>query len=210
MGKRVGLFAISVLTMAAVPLLATTIPAGNTYSSLASWQTAVGTGNATDLTFNATTVPNGTKTPFTLGDFTFSGTGMTEENQQFEASTIHIASSIPVSAVLLWIDTPGGSGGSFSLTLSDGETSGSVPISMNTYHQYAVYYGFKGSTGITSIDVTGAGIGVGDLWYSTAGLTQPPPKRPDPTPEAATSLLMSGGLLLLFSTGRKLPPRNAV
>jgi len=216
MRKRVFCFAISVLTLTAVPLLAATIPAANTYSNLATWQSAVGAGNATELNFG--NVSNGSVTPYPLGSFSFSGAGMTEENQAFQASAIDITSSVTVTAVILWVDVPSGDNAtSFSLTLSDGETSGPVPITTDSRNRSAVFYGFTDTTGISSINVTGDGIfTIGDLWYSTAGLTggsPPPPNQPPPstpTSEAATYILTCGGLLLLFSLGRKLPPKQAV
>ena len=176
--------------------------AGST--ALNNWKAAL-TGSSTMLDFTTLT---GTETsPKTLGGFTFSGFSAVV-NQEFDGSNITITPpSGGETAIFLFVNDQSGrdTASSFTLTLSDGEASGSIPLSVGP--SGAEYYGFTTSSPITSVVLAASSgtLSIGELWYGTAqgsGGTEP-------TPEAATILLTAGGFFLLFGCQRKLFLRKA-
>ena len=194
---------IAVLILAAFCCIprADATPIANPYTTFSSWQAAL-SGTATDV-FSGASISNGTQTPYTLNGFTFSGTNMQESNEAFSGSTITITTpSGGETAIILYIIDQAGlnNAGSFTLTLSDSETSGSITLTGSPAHEW---YGFTDNTAITSLVVT-ANIGtlsIDDLQYGTSS------QASAPTAEAGTLLLTLGGLLILFGSGRKLLQR---
>jgi hypothetical protein len=172
-------------------------PITNPYTSFSSWQAAL-SGSATDLNFPS--IPNGSQTTYALGGFTFTGTNMQEANQAFSGSSITVtAPAGGETAMILYIQDQAGlnNATSFTITLSDGETSGPVTLPLNGH----VWYGFTDNTAITSLTVSvnsGSSLSIGDLEYGTSS------QASAPTAEAGTLLLTCGGLLILFGSGRKL------
>ena len=193
---------IAVLIAAAFSCIPRTdaTPIANPYTTLSSWQAAL-SGTATDLTF--TSISNGSQTSYTLGSFIFSGSNMQESNQAFSGSSITITTPTGgETAIILHIsDQPGlNNAGYFTVTLSDGETSGSIALKGSSA---TPWYGFTDNTAINSLVVTAdtGTLSIDDLQYGTSS------QASAPTAETGTLLLTFGGLLILFGSGRKLVQR---
>lgn len=106
-----------------------------------------------------------------------------------------------VNAFLLGIGTFGGSA-PITITLSDGE---SIIVSPTT-PGVTTLLGLSVSHPITSIilsTASGTYPVLDDFWYGNSNLTQDPAGTAD-APEAATIVLMGGGLLIFFGARRKL------
>lgn len=148
---------------------------------------------AVDLNFLS--IVNGSQNPFTLGGFTFAGSGMVEHSNDVIATSIGVtAPSGGETSMAIYLGNVSGytNATSFTLTFSDGSTASLSPLGL---------YAISSSTPIDSFTVTGnSAIGIADLWYAPVTQTQ----NQDPTPEAATVILTSGGLLILLGSGQRL------
>lgn len=138
-------------------------------------------------------------------------TGWTQNNFNFKGSSMGWAPSGPAGlyGTSVTVTTPSGGedamlidvlGSSFNILLSDGETFSALS---------AGWFGFSSSVDITSMTISGTAgsdVTVHDFWYGASSQDSPPV---DPTPEAATFLLTTGGALILLGSGRKLAQGQA-
>lgn len=224
MHQRMRLFAVIVAGVFFSAAFAIATPITNPYSgsssaTFTSWESAL-SGSPTTLNFSSLT---GSETsPDTLGGFTFSGFTKVAD-QEFEGSSITVtAPSGGETAMFLYINDQslnGDQASSFTLTLSDGESSTVNLASCSS--GLCSYYGFTDTTPITSLTLTASSstLSIGGFWYGAAaggtgnnggGNGNNNNNNDPPAAEGATMILTSGGLLLLFGVGQRLGFKRCV
>jgi hypothetical protein len=190
----------------------TTYPSGCTTSS-PYWTSAsfISAGSAIELNFNPITstepksvtlnpLSGNTSLPFVFTSSSASFNEVTSPSKGLAAPSIALTMpSGGENALWLGLGNTGGSGGSLTLTLSDGETF-STPSSGG--------FGLSLSQPITSLTLSASSgqAFIDDFFFATSALPQ---GNPSSAPEAATILLVSGGALILFGTRRRWVRREA-
>jgi hypothetical protein len=207
MSYRLRFGAVGAALLLASAAGATTITSYGAYSAagLSSWESTL-TGTATALNFG--TVPYaGSSTSYPLAGFIFADPSMTEYENAFLAHSVTVTLPATGETALLLDFANNTSNGhetatSLTFTFPDQETFSESSLGM---------FGIASMTPFTSVTITANTVSgsakllaVDGLWYGPA--PQSPP--PDPTPEAATVLLTSGGALILLGSGRKLMQRR--
>jgi len=215
-------FSICTLTLAALTVAGNAMATTVQSTTIGGWNTTIVAGSARDTDFSTVsntavssyTLLAGT-TPFTWtsGDGSVSlkeydnlsnpiGSGTLEGVQGASTAAKGLKITTPAAGINALVLFFGSSGGTpVTITLSDGEVFGGTP-SANTGNalflsiSHPIYY-------LTVTSTTSAPV-VNGFSFGTSNLAQDAPT--DTAVEAATSILMGGGLLLLIAAGRRLRP----
>jgi hypothetical protein len=223
----IGAIAVGGVLLAAVPVRATSVTwdGSNAMTVYTAWTTDV-TGTPSSLDFPTSAVCPGSSNAIctggsaTLGSFTISGTGL---NVNYDSSNGNVKG---LEAPVVSVTTPTGginaffiqigdssSGAPITVTLSDGEQITSVnsnPLDAPTFFAIAISHDITSF----SISTSSGSVFLDALYYGASSLTQDGGTGDggdtSQTSEAATVLMIGGGLLALLGSRRKWITRFAV
>jgi hypothetical protein len=216
-------FSLFTLTLAALTVAGNATANTIQSADLTAWKTTIVTGSAHDTDFGPVSptavssytlfMDNGTPFTWASGDGSVSlkeydnlsnpiGSGNLKGVQGASGTTKGLKITTPVAginALVLFFGTTGGS--PVTITLSDGEVftgspAGNTGNALFLSISHPIYY-------LTVTSTTSAPV-VNGFSFATSNLAQDTPT--DTAVEAATSILMGGGLLVLIAAGRRFRP----